>query len=99
MSAGVLGTATKVTLLLSPVSGHSIWYRPPGLIGSAAGHSADALPAAQSRSWLCPSAERSLSVTALSASGRHSFTLLASVTHTLPLCVTSMSQMLGLVAI
>src|SRR3954447_5129411 len=68
-------------------------------MGSAAGQAAEALPAAQLSSWLLPSAERIRILVALSVSGRHSCSLLALVTQILPLWVTSMSQMLGFLAI
>jgi hypothetical protein len=38
---------TTSSLLVSPPSGHSTEYSAPLLIGSAAGHGASALPAAQ----------------------------------------------------
>ena len=72
------GTVTMSSLLLSPVvRPFDLSIQRLSCIGSAAGQAVSALPAAQFSSWTCPSAERILTVTRPSLSGRHSCSLRA----------------------
>src|SRR5215213_6508105 len=67
-------------------------------MGREDGHGASALPAAQVRSSVLPSADRIFTVISVSLSGRHACTLDALLTQIFPLSLRSMSQMLGLCA-
>src|SRR4051794_21244979 len=99
MSAG----GTELSLTMSSLLGSSppaqtTWNSEPSLTDSALGHGASALPAAHVSCCDLPSDDRISTVAAESVSGRHRCSLEASTTHTLPLWLTSMSQMLGLCA-
>src|SRR5215218_4083363 len=86
------------SLLVSAPSGHSTRYSTPPIIGREDGHAVNALPAAQVRSSVLPSADRILTVIAVSLSGRQACTDEALLTQIFPLSLRSMSQMLGLCA-